>query len=303
MTNEFLTAEQIAQVAAALVGTDLNLAGLVYRDVAADFKAGGGNTVRVPVPGAMKANTKGIFDLSTALIASEIHEDGIDVKLETHAYSRVPLSDGDLDLNIADFSKQVLAPQTKSIVRYVEQSVAAAMSATPATTTITYDPSNPAKAFTAMRRQLRNNGVKAEAPLIAAVGSDVYSDLLDGPTGSAGTTFDADGKVRGFQIIESTRLAPGEIVGFVKEAFALVVRAPQVPAGASFGQSVTVKNEAADPFAVRYIRDFDSALAVDTSLVSAYVATQAMPLAVDNEDGTVSLVEHGGVVRLLTDAA
>ncbi|GGE86560.1 P22 phage major capsid protein family protein [Mycetocola zhadangensis] len=302
MSNTFTTASDLATVAAKIVGLDLNLAGHVYRDVAADFSSGQGSTVRIPVPGAVKTNTISIYNTTVPLVASELNEQGIDVTLSTHAYSRVPLADGHLDLDITDLARQVLAPQAQSIVRYVETEVAAALTATPETTSITYDPANPARSFTAIRRKLRDNGVKADAPMIAAVGSDVFADLLDGPTGSAGTTFDANGKVRGFTVVESTRLAPGEIVGFIKEAFALVVRAPRVPDGASFGHSVTTQNDDGTSFAVRYIRDFDSALAIDTSLVSAYVAAQALPLAVDREDGTVALVENGGAIRVLTAA-
>ncbi|WP_152998194.1 hypothetical protein [Curtobacterium luteum] len=202
-----------------------------------------------------------------------------------------------MDLEVTDFAKQILLPQADSIVNYVERTVATTMKATP-TTELTYDPAAPARVFTAIRKQLRDNGVPTEATLIAAVGSGVYTDLLDGPVGSSGTTFDADGKVRGFQIVESTRLASDEIVAFIPEAFALVVRAPRVPDGAPHGASVK-----AEGFALRHIRAYDPSLAVDTSTVSAFVGVSAMPLAVDNEDGTVALKPDAGAVRVLTNAA
>ncbi|MBT2523267.1 hypothetical protein [Arthrobacter sp. ISL-28] len=140
-----------------------------------------------------------------------------------------------------------------------------------------------------MRKVLRDAGVSTDAPLFAAVGSAVYGDLLDSDA------IDENGKVRGFLVVESTRLAADEIVGFVKEAFALVVRAPQVPAGAPFGASV---NEGG--FALRYVRSFDRTVAADRSLVSAFVGVQSLPLAVDNEAGVVNLVANGGAVRVLT---
>lgn len=289
LSNTFLTAENLARTAAAIVGQDMNLSAHVYRDLEADFAAGKGNTIKVRVPGAVAAQTRGIYDTSTPLTSDEIAEQSVDVTLDTHVYDNVVLSEGDLDLEIDNYAAQVLRPQSSAIVKYIEKAVATAMSATPDSATILYASAEPAKTFTQIRKALRDNGVSTDAKLVAAVGSGVYGDLLDADA------MDDQGKVRGFLIVESTRLAADEIVAFVREAFALVVRAPQVPQGASFGASV---NEGG--FALRYIRSFDSTVAADRSLVSSFVGVQSMPLAVDNEDGTISLVANGGAIRVLT---
>lgn len=292
--NQFETAKNFAAVAANMVGLDLNLASTLYKDVAADFRAGGGNTVRIRVPGAPQSSTKGVYDVTTPLEVGSITENGIDVVLDTHAYSSVVLSEGDLDLSLEDYSTQVLAPQSRSIATYIERAAASAMQAVPAATSITYDPTNPAKAFTAARRILRSNGVDNTVPLVASVGAGEYADLLDANTTTA-PVFDATGRVRGFDVQESTRLAENEAVFYVPQAFALVVRAPQVPSGAPFGASIRTDD---GQFALRYLRAFDSTVAADRSIVSAFVGVTPLPLAVDNEDGTVSLVENGGVVHL-----
>jgi hypothetical protein len=289
LSNTFLTAENLARVAATLVGQDMNLSTHVYRDLEADFAAGKGNTVKVRVPGAVAAQTRGIYDTSTPLTSDEIAEQSVDITLDTHVYDNVVLSEGDLDLEIASYTSQVLMPQATAIVKYIEKAVATAMQATPETASITYSATEPAKTFTKIRKALRDNGVSTDAKLVAAVGSGVYGDLLDADA------IDDQGRVRGFLIVESTRLASDEIVAFVREAFALVVRAPQVPQGAAFGASV---NEGG--FALRYIRSFDSTVAADRSLVSSFVGVQSMPLAVDNEDGTITVVPNGGAVRVLT---
>lgn len=291
MTNTFATPDLIAEVAAKLVGADLNLAGMVHRDLEANFRTGEGDTVKIRVPGAVAAQVRGIFDTTTPLGSSDLSEQTLSVELSEHVFSNVVLSEGDLDLEIADFSTRVLLPQTSAIAKHVERAVATAFSATPESTGITYDALAPAKTFTAIRRQLRDAGVPTEAPIVAAVGSSVYADLLDGPVG----TFDAEGKVRGVSIVESTRLAGGEIVAFVREAFALVVRAPAVPQGAPYGASIST-----DGFALRHIRSYDGTVAADRSLVSAFVGVKAMPLAIDLENGTVELRANAGAVRVLT---
>ncbi|QHC70309.1 P22 phage major capsid protein family protein [Rathayibacter sp. VKM Ac-2801] len=299
MPNAFLTPNNIATVAANLVGRDLNLGALIARDLEADFEPGKGMTVKVRVPGAIASQTKPAADTTTPLVTGKIAEQFVSVELTDHVYNAVVLSEADLDLEIGDFTRQVLDPQTSAITKHVERAVAAALKATPESTTITYDATNPARTFTAIRSALRAKGVTAETPIVAAVGSQVYADLLDGPVGSAGTTFDSPGVVRGIKVVESTRLAPDEIVAFVKNAFSLVVRAPEVPEGAPFGASV-VDRTGAEPFALRWIRSYDGNVAVDRSVVSAFVGVNALPLPVDNEDGTVTLVPNGGAVRVLT---
>jgi hypothetical protein len=291
------TPENIARVAAQIVGLDLGLAKLLSRDFEADFGGGSGSVVKVRVPGAVEASTRDARDLTTPLVQAALIEQSIPVELNTLAYSSVPLAAGHYDLDMTDYARQILQPQSSALVKYVERETVAALQATPETTSITFDEANPGKTFTAIRRQLRANGVGAGEPLLAAVGADVYAALLDAVPSTAGVTFTEDGKVRGFQVVESTRLAADEIVGFVRPAFALVVRAPKVPEGAPYGASVRE-----DDFAVTTIRTFDPSTATDRSIVSALVAVKAMPLAVDQEDGTVDLVPNAGAVRVLTAA-
>jgi len=291
MANAFLTSDAIARVTAALVGQDLGLGKLVYRDLAAEFNPGSGNVVKIRVPGAVASQTRSIYDTATPLVSDEIAEQWINVTLTDHVYDNVVVSEGDLTLEIGAFTKQVLAPQATAIVKHVERTIAAAMQATPENATITYSAATPAKTFTQMRKTLRDAGVPASAPLLAAVGSGVYADLLDAEA------IDDKGRVRGFEVMESTRLDPDEIIGFIREAFALVVRAPEVPEGAPYGASVVQSD-----FALRHIRSYDSTVAADRSLVSTFVGVQALPLAVDNEDGTVSLVDNAGAVRIKTAA-
>lgn len=295
--SDFLTADTIADVAAKLVGLDLGLAKYVRRDLDSQFTAGGGNTVRIRVPGATKAAVKGVYDLTTPLTTGTINEASIPVTLTDHVHSSVPLSEGAMSLDLKDFAVQVLAPQAASVVKHTEAALATAMSAVPVTA-LTYDAANPAKVFTLIRKTLRDNGVSADVPIYAAVGSSVYAALLDGPE----RTWDADGRVRGITVLESNRLADDNIVAFIKDAFVVVVRAPEVPAGATEGASYRAPNGAEHAFALRWLRSYDGAAAVDRSIVSAFIEVAPLPLAVDLEDGTVELLENGGVVRVDTAA-
>jgi hypothetical protein len=296
LPNTILTADQVAEVAAKLVAADLGISKLFSRDVEADFGGGTGETIRVRIPGAVPSRERSAFDTTTPLAVDTISEQSVPVTLDTLAYSNVALSRGDVELGILDFAKQVLDPQTRAITRKVESEAAAALVATPATA-LTFDSAAPAKLFTAIRKTLRDRGVDAETKLYAVVGSSVYAALLDGPLG----TWDASGStVRGIEIHESSRIATDEVIAFTREAFSLVVRAPEPPAGAAYAASIRAEGES--PFALTHIQAFDASTGSDRSIVEALVAVVAMPQARDNEDGTVTLVPHGNAVRVDTAA-
>lgn len=301
MSNIIITPKQIALTSAAIAGLDMGLARLVNRDVENDYRGSGvGDTVKVRIPGAPLASTRG-NDSTTALVTASVNEQSIDVVLDTEVYSRVLLSDADLDLNLVSYTAQIAGPQARSIATHVERTLTTALTAVPLTAGIVYSATKPAAAFTALRKQLRANGVGSDATIHAVVGIDVYAHLLDAVPATAGVTFDENGlTIRGVRVHESSRIAADAIVAFVPEAFMLVVRAPIAPAGAPF--SASVRGGKDNEFAVRLIRAFDSTVGAEASLLTSFVAVKAMPLAVDNEDGTVSLVPSGGAVRIDTAA-
>lgn len=286
--NSFATAEQVAATAAVLAGTDLGLGELVHRDVEKDYNAGGGDTVYVPVPGATEVHTRGVRSLDP-LTGGAVIEQTIPVTLTEEVYSSVPISRGDETLDLTSYARQVLRPQTIGIVRHITAAVASAMSATPVAEGITYDPTKPRAAFIAARRTLRTNGVDADTPLLAVVGAGIYADLL------TADALDEGGKVAGVSVHESTRLAEGELIVFVRNAFALAVRAPLPPEGAAYAASA--KEEG---MAVTVVRAFDATVGADRSIVSTFVGARAMPLPVANEaTGKVDLIDNGGAVRIL----
>lgn len=311
MANTFYTPEQVAKVAIGILGPDLVLAGMVNRDYEAEFKGGVGYSVNVRRPITLAANKRTI-GAATAITVDGIADPGVEsVALTDTVYSAVALSDEDLTLNIEDFGRQVLAPQAAAVAREIEAMVVAEMQAlaenatlgnTTNSATTGYDAANPIKTFTAARKVLRDMGVPAGS-LKAAVGTQIAADLLESAklsdasqSGSAGALRDATiGRLRGMDVIEVNTLAENEIVVFHPDAFTLVLRAPVVPQGVSFGQSVS-----ANGFAVRYIRDYDSDILADRSILSVFAGVQAMSKDVVDLAGNVT--QAVPAVRIWVDA-
>ncbi|GAA4981260.1 P22 phage major capsid protein family protein [Actinopolymorpha pittospori] len=299
MANTFYTPAQVASVALALVRGDLVLARTVNRDYEAGFGGGRGTVVNVRKPATLNARKRSI-GAGTAIQTDSISESTVAVTMTDMIYSAVDLTDEDLSLNLEDFGRQVLAPQVTAVAEEVEDTVVAAFQALAESAVAvagSYSATNPTAQFVTLRQILRDRKVPA-TNLTAAVGTGVYADLLNSgalkgydQSGSTDALRNAEvGKVHGFTIIESNRLAHDEIVAYHRDAFTLAIRAPRVPEGVSFGQSAS-----GDGFAMRYIRDYDSSLLADRSVVSTFIGCQAMNMV---EQGTGATVVPA--VRVLT---
>lgn len=318
MPNSFYNPTQVAQTAVALAVEDSYLGALVSRNFENDLLGGGGKnlTVNIKVPAALIARERGIDDVTTAITLDTLTESTVSVSLGTHAYSAVPLSEGDLSLHLQSFADQVLAPQVAAVVDDIETTVANALLGAsgfqtgeqPATGAVTYSASDPVKFFTEIRRVLRNRGVPI-AGLNMVVGTQVYSDLLNSnrlvDASQSGTTAALRegqvGRVQGFTVAESTRVGEGDIIAFHRDAFTLAVRAPIVPAGVSFGAM-----ESSGGYSLRYIRDYDATVLKDRSVVSTFAGVATMPLKKITRDysaHTASVVDVPGGAALRIDTA
>jgi hypothetical protein len=287
MANTFYTPTQVASTAVALAVEDSYLGALVNRNYESDLLGGGGKgrTVNIKVPAALVGHTRTVDNVTDALTVDNLTETTVSITLGTHAYSAVGLSEADLSLNIADFAAQVLAPQVSAVVEQVEEMVAAALNGVALTTMGTtgtipaYDPDNPVSTFTDLRRLIRKGGVPSDA-LRVVCGVGVYADLLKAKavvdvsqSGSTDALREGNvGRLMGMTIAESTRVGDNDIVIFHRDAFTLAVRAPLVPAGATFGQSMS-----SGGYSLRYLRDYDATHTQDRSIVSTFAGVTALP--------------------------
>jgi hypothetical protein len=310
MANTLYTPEQVAKVAVAMAAEDSFLSALISRNFENDLLGGGGKgrTVNVKVPSALVARSRDL-DATDAIVMDSLTESTIPVSLGEHLYNAVPLTEGEMNLDLTDFSAQVLSPQVTAVVERIENEVANALKTIPADTATRWDPANPVKTFTEIRRVLRQRGVPA-TNLNVVVGTDVYAALLDanaitdaGQSGSTEALREGNvGKLRGFTIAESTRVEDGEIVAFHRDAFTLAVRAPLVPAG-QFGSVVSEKG-----FSLRTLRDYDVTTTQHRSMVSTFAGVAAMPLYRVTRDhvahtASVTEVPGGAAFRMSIDDA
>jgi hypothetical protein len=322
MPNAFnpYTPQQIGEVAVGLATSGFRLAKVVAKFGPNDFKEGRGDTVFLNVPGALTAHSRSLGEVTTSIVLDSLTESQEPVKLNVHAYSAVGLSEYDLSLGLQDFSKQVLLPQVDAVVNKIETAIEVTLSGLTEDTTIAYDPTDPVKVFSAGRRALSNKGIDvSSADLVAIVGANIVEDLFDSGALDFDKTGAADalrsgtiGRVRGFEAIESGRVGDDEVIFMTRTSLYLAHRAPAVPLGATYGETVIQ-----DEISLRYLRDYDVTKTQDRSLVSTFVGVGVMPLykVERTEDvgkqgdvgyvagsAVVTEVAGGAVVKVITTA-
>lgn len=264
----------------------------VNRDAEAGYERGYGSTVDVAMPVEATASVRDSAQRGsrTAISYGDLTRQYVSVKLTDELCSAVRLPSEWLTWTLADFEREVVKPQAEAVASLIPSKLGAVMEAIqasqdsdPRATGVAYssdkalkfkvDGSNLLEVVARANRILNGRRV----PFInrtLAVGSGVAEvfrknkDLLN-------VSFSADNggllrdatiaKVGGFTVVEEPALPEKFSVFYEKNAFALAVRAADVPAGATFGDSV-----AQDGFALRHICDYDPTYAEDRSVVDAY---------------------------------
>lgn len=298
MANNFLNPVTIVSGALGVLEREVVLPQLVWRDAEAGFDGAKGDTVTLRLPAYLEAHE---FDRSTGepIVVDDLNEIGVPVTLDKELYSAVAVTDPQLTLGITDFTEQVTQPQSRAVVRGLEQTVAVALDAAPVAWTV--DESDPWDAAVEARKAL-NKAAVPMAGRVLLVGADVEAVILKHPlfvradqSGSDNALREANpGRIAGFQVVVSQYVDAALAWGFHRSAFALANRAPVVPEGATFGESMTFES-----YAMRWLRDYDANYlrdrAVMSSLAGCSSVNDGVQLDASLEDKNVRCVKLTGV--------
>lgn len=285
--NTFLTPTVISKVAIGALVQDLVLPRLVNRDVEADFQGGTGTVVNVRIPptvtgGGARTYTQTLRDAATPIVLDRITETTIPVAIGPMLYKGVPVTDEEFTFTLTDFTRQVIEPIVQPVGIGAEALLASKINAFPASTTIVpaADGSDIHDAILEARMTLDKRYVPKQGRMLI-VSPEVEMMLLSDPinrlvryqdSGSTEVLREANiGRLYGMPVIGSTELTAKSFVIMTRDAFTFVLRAPSVPAGCTFGQSVSYQG-----MAMRFIRDYDSAFMQDRAICSVFAGAEVL---------------------------
>lgn len=277
--NQFNLAKIYSKAALPLLKEQLVLGRLVFRDAERDFTGGVGTVVNIKKPGTLSARETTLKN-KASITTDTVTEGTTPVTIDRHVYSAVDMTEEDANLNVEDFASQILDPQIQAVADKVEANLATEMNKIPAGAgSLLIDAANPVSAYKAIKdagiafdkRKINRTG------RVLVVSPDILSVLLEDDklikldaSGDSGALRDASvGRLSGWTLFLSNQI--NGAVGFTKEAFALVVRAPRKPEGAPFAASAD-----GNGYALRYLRDYNSDTLTDRSIVSTLMGVTTL---------------------------
>jgi len=275
--HEFLHSDTIIPGSAlGLFEREIVLPQLVWRWADTNFRGTRNDTVTMRIPAYLEAREYTFRDRPDPIELDDLVETGVDVKLDTHLYSAVALTDEHYTLDLVNFSEQVTGPQSRAMARKMEQVVADGIENAPHAFTV--EESDPYVAVAKARAEL-NKALIPQDGRVLIVGADVEIEFLKSPlfvrvdtSGSDSALRDAQvGRVAGSDLYTSMFLQPDSAYLMHRSAIALANVAPEVPDGVTAGGSQNFNG-----YAVRWIRDYDAMYLRDRSVLSAFMGVSSV---------------------------
>lgn len=310
MASNFIKATQVARQALGLLEREVVLPRVVTRDAGGDFVGAYGDTVSIRVPAYMAARTR-TLRTGTPITVDDLNETKVDITLDTDVYKAVGVSDEEMTLDIVEFGTQVSMPMVSAVARGVEDNLASTISTAPYSTEIEIDNSDPFLSLLDAGVALNKANVPYSGRTLL-IGSDFERKLLGsarftaqigGGDAATGALRDATigEQIAGFRVVRSNALDPDEGVAFHSTAFALVMRAPVVPDGASWGTTATYNG-----MSMRILRDYDFLNVRDRILANVFIGSNWITdLGLIDSEGrfTPDPAGAGDTITLATSAA
>jgi hypothetical protein len=271
-----LTHEAVASVAAELLARSIVLVGTATRVPQLDYKGSGGLcTLRVPTPRtAQFQESRG-----ATINLVDADESGVTVALRL-AYDGALVSDEEMDLDLVDYTGQVVAPQIAAVAALCEDQLAAALAGVVPTITGTIEEQllGIREALTSAGCPQANRFLACSPSVITAIlSSEHLSDLLvrDQTPGQPSALRDASiGRLYSMTVVESAALGAGLGYGYHKSGLAFASFAPSVPAGIG---SAASSGGLALAVVKGYAPDRLSTLSIVSSYIGASIVTDTEP--------------------------
>lgn len=276
-------ATRVVDIGLALLERDTMLAGTVWRDAAGDFAGAKDDTISIRLPAYAKAN-KRTLRANANRVRRQLAERKVDVTLDADLQIDVALTDEQLTLDVENLARQVTAPAVSGIVRAYDEEIAAAMEGATYEVTIDWDDTNPYASLVDARVALDDANVPADQRFLV-VGSELAAQLLkDDLLVSANRSGSSQtlrrgvlGEVASFTVMTSNGIAPDLGFAYHRTAYALATRAPVVPQGVAWGQSIS-----SNGFALRVMQHLGQNGSGDLENVCYHDAWVGVTVVADN---------------------
>lgn len=297
MANAFIKPPVIITTILGQLQDELVLPNFVWKDGLGDFSGKYNDTITIRIPQSSIAHTRALRATGAArnMIASDLTETTVDVKLTDVIYSLINLTDEERDLDLRSFGTDVLPRQVRAVSEQLEYGLAQTIINAPyqAGKVKLYDAESTWNAVISASRQLNDAKVPRDGRVLL-VGSAVEEALLlddrfirYDSAGEAGATRLVEakiGRIAGYNVVVVDTIPSGAAFLFHPSAFVMVTRAPGKPFTNTVATSVVASENGVQ---LRWLGDYDSNATTDRSIVDGWAGYKAV---VDPDPGFVRAV-------------
>ena len=280
MPNTYIKAPKYAALAVGALDRTTVLPQIFTRYDGANFIGALDDTVTFKLPGVTQARDYEWRTRTNPIVLDKIGRTKVSIKLDTHTYSAVPITDEELLLDLENFSTEVLDPQLQAVVARLEGKVMAGLRAAPFAITnlnaaTADDPYHKALDWDA---SLDAQFTPADGRMLL-LGSNAWkwlakSDALrmyDPQAATSAFRRATVGQIANFTVVKSNRLTANEIFAVHPSALVLANVAPGNPDGATYSYRRQYRG-----FGIRVLKDYDPNFLRDRSVISTFTGISSV---------------------------
>jgi hypothetical protein len=233
MAHTYVQPTKVVDTSLALLTRSVVIPSLVWRDAAIDTVSNvKDKTITIRLPAYAEASVRALYSTG-ARQETELHERGVDIRLDKDIYLSVPVLQEQMGLDITDFAAQVLAPANDAVSRKIEEIVAEQITSTATQNTLSVTDDN-WLGWIAQARTLLNLARVPNANRTLLIGATWDQELIQlEPLRNYSQSDTTDtlrlatiGNLYGFRVVTSDLIDPGTAYAFHKTAYALASRTP-----------------------------------------------------------------------------
>ena len=280
MPNTYIKAPKYAALAVGALDRTTVLPQVFTRYDGGNFVGALDDTVTFKLPGVTQARDYEWRTRTNPIVLDKIGRTKISIKLDTHTYSAVPITDEELTLDLENFATEVLDPQMTAVVDRLEGKVIAALRVAPfkTTTLAAATADNPYHKALEWDALLDAQFTPSDNRMLL-LGSNAWmwlmkSDALRLYDPQAATTAfrrATVAQIGNFTVVKSARLTANEIFAVHPSALVLANVAPENPQGAVYSSRRSYRG-----YGLRVLRDYDPNFLRDRSVISTFTGISSV---------------------------
>jgi len=279
-TNTYIKAEKYAALAVGALDLKAVLPQVFTKFDGGAFVGAEDDTVTFKLPGVTQARDYEWRTRTNPIVLDKIGRTKISIKLDTHTYSAVPITDEELTLDLSNFALEILNPQLVAVLERLEGKVMAGLRAAPfkVTNLAAAAADDPYDKALDWAQVLDDQHTPADGRKLL-LGSNAWKWLMksdslvkyDPSQAQSAYRRATSGEIAGFEVVKSSRLAPNEIFAVHPTALVVANVAPENPDGATY----SARQQYAG-YGVRVLKDYDPNFLRDRSVVSTFTGVNSV---------------------------